>query len=130
VDFLKGRTNRATYWAGMATLAVVYTLAWMFLGPTPVHDIVLVFMAVPRLHDLGRSGWWVVPVLAIEWVGAFVLAAALSPEVFPIAAGLIAIAVFGALAVLGALPGQRDANRFGAPPRRGIQLTATKAKGA
>lgn len=128
-DFLRGRTNRATYWMTVAALVVVYTIIAL-LAPSPprVQEVVLAFLCIPRLHDIGRSGWWVAVGVVVEIVCA-VLALALLPQ--PVSAlGLAAInlAILVALVILGAIPGERVANRFGEPPAPGVQWKASKRR--
>lgn len=58
-----------------------------------------------RLHDIGRAGWWIWPILG----GAFALNAVSDGE----ATAIGALAMVG---VLGLWPGQTAFNRYGAPP--------------
>jgi uncharacterized membrane protein YhaH (DUF805 family) len=90
------------------------------------------FMAVlKRLHDIGRSGWWV-PVAITGWfIGCVVISAiagvvvgpdrlALAVEertlVFWIVFAATTIPAFGGLLWLHASPGEMVANRYGAVP--------------
>jgi uncharacterized membrane protein YhaH (DUF805 family) len=78
--------------------------------------VALWLQTVRRLHDLGRTGWWVAGIVigdiaisaaAVE-IPAVIWASAM-PELF----------VLAALLGIGFLPGDRGENRFGPSPRRG-----------
>ncbi len=108
-DF-KGRSSRGAYWwfalayyaALIPTFAVVFTVA-AIVPPAGMVLMGLVFLAllaafipalslaVRRLHDTGRSGWWIAPTF-IPYVGI----------VFSIV-----------LLVFLCQPGKRETNKFG-----------------
>ena len=67
-----------------------------------------------RLHDLGRSGWWQVALYAVQIVGGFVIIAVGGSVVIALATVVLIQLVF--TIVLGAMPGQPEANRFGPAP--------------
>ena len=122
MDFLKGRMNRAVYWLCVGTVAVLLLL-WTLLAPgtARVHEIVLVILCVPRLHDIGWSGWWVLAPLSLE-IGAAVLAFTTLPlETAQPVMGVVVLVIFGLVAWLGTIPGQPHTNRFGEPPRPGLR---------
>lgn len=74
----------------------------------------LVSVGVRRLHDTGRSGWWLL-LLYIPYLGW--LASEGNPPAELLTLGGVLVGFF-ALAVLFALPGNPDDNRFGlAPPK-------------
>jgi uncharacterized membrane protein YhaH (DUF805 family) len=104
---------------GMPAMEAIAVLVILALVP------ISVFNAVKRLHDLGRSGWWLVAILAV-----FVpIAALMEPAWFPpplvmIGVLLEVIFVVGYLIVLGAIPGQAKPNRFGPPPGRQVDVEA------
>ena len=55
-----GRTNRATYWTGIAVILVLMSVIGVATGKPPhIGEVVLIFLGVPRLHDIGKSGWLV-----------------------------------------------------------------------
>lgn len=123
---LGGRTNRATYLCGLAFVAIMVVLLVLFDpdGRMPL-EIVLVFLCVPRLHDIGRSGWYVLAFVLVEIVGLVVALTTLPLE--SAVSGLWWVtAVWIALALgLGFIPGESSANRFGEPPAPGIQWGKT-----
>jgi uncharacterized membrane protein YhaH (DUF805 family) len=123
MHFLKGRTNRATYWVGLAILALMIG-AWAYVahGDAKVSEGVLIFIAVPRLHDIGRSGWFVLGPLVLEIVGVVAAVALLPLETAKVVMGVISLVIFGLMALLGCLPGTRVENRFGPPPAPGLDF--------
>ncbi|MBO9712912.1 DUF805 domain-containing protein [Sphingomonas sp.] len=121
---LQGRSNRATYWTLFAVLAGLFLLARV-LGVTPpgLGELALVMLAVPRLHDLGLTGWLVAMPIAGEIVFVGLLIRANVPvEAMLEAIGLLVVAILAMLVVLGSVPGNRAANRFGEPPAPGSGL--------
>jgi uncharacterized membrane protein YhaH (DUF805 family) len=123
VHLLKGRINRATYWiiVGVAIAAALIS-GVVFKRPMPAAQVVLLIAAVPRLHDLGRSGWWAggffIPETALIFGGGFVL----SPQPYQSALGVAVLLLAGLLIALGALPGKAADNRFGPPPPKGLSF--------
>ena len=126
MGILRGRTNRATYLCGLAIVAAMVALVVLFApdGKMPL-EVVLVFLCVPRLHDIGRSGWYVLAFVLVEIVGVIVAFTTLPLE--SAASGLWWVTlVWIALALgLGLIPGESSANRFGEPPAPGIQWGKT-----
>jgi len=123
VHLLKSRLNRASYWVmvGVA-LAAMLVSGLVFRHPLPAALVVMLIAAVPRLHDLGRSGWWAggvfVALMALFFGGDFVL----PRQTFQNALGVAVLVLPGLLACLGALPGQKADNPFGPPPPRGLSF--------
>ena len=74
-----GQVNRAKYWIGVGIVFAVSLLAPLFWSALPIMgvQVALVWLvicgvaflalAAKRLHDLGKSGWWVLG-FAILWV--------------------------------------------------------------
>lgn len=126
---LKFRYNRASYFAFLAMVAAIFAVLINVMETPPrLHgEAVLVLLAVPRLHDIGQSGWWVTVPIAIE-IAAVVLffRAGLSLEDMQIAAGLLVLVFLIGMVVLGLIPGQKTPNHWGDPPPAGI--TWRKAK--
>lgn len=74
---------------------------------------------IKRLHDIGRSGWWLLATIAVA--SAIVLAARLGVGD---SAGLLAdvvvnVVALGAFIVVGCIHGEPHANRFGPIPGAG-----------
>ena len=121
-----GRSRRREYW-----LYVVFALVLVLLvGRLPqaisntFGSFLIIGLAVPglavtvrRLHDVGRSGWWIampiVPFLfwAIALVGGFS-----SETLFHVVMPIIILAPF-ALAVLLLFDGKRGPNPYGPDPK-------------
>jgi uncharacterized membrane protein YhaH (DUF805 family) len=118
----KGRINRAQYWASLSVVAAIY--AALMVLPHPGHisvsEIVLIIVCVPRLHDLGLTGWIAAIPFGVEIVCAITTFSVMPVEAATEAMGFVVIAIAGLLVLLGALPGQKANNRFGPQPRPGI----------
>lgn len=118
-----GRCNRKGFWGlfgGFLIGAVIFGaiasqvrlgwLALLLIGPGPL----ILGVAVARLHDLGRTGWWALTPLVAAFALSNTLGALL--HLYVLAGGLIVLVTLGCLAVLGAAPGNPGPNRFGPPP--------------
>ena len=121
--FLNGRTNRATYWFSVGILIAMYAAVY-FITSKPVHiaEVVLVILGVPRLHDIGKSGWWAGGVFLAEIVVAVLGVAILPSQIMLAPIGLFVLVVAGLLIWLGCIPGQPHENQYGEPPGPGIQF--------
>jgi len=121
------RINRVTYWAGLGLILAIYVaLNFLSSKQVAVSEGVLMFLCIPRLHDIGKSGWWVGGVFFLE-----IAVVVISLSILPLKTALIPLGIFtfivaGLLVWLGTIPGQPDANRFGDPPAPGFGLNATK----
>ncbi|TMJ18557.1 MAG: DUF805 domain-containing protein [Alphaproteobacteria bacterium] len=140
----RGRVTCGPVFAYGALYGGVYSLfVWVYersgLPGMPIAAIILnILVAIPlsallvrRLHDQGRSGWWLLLTLPAyslglekEWYrlnGDF--EALLSPQ--PIWVNVIM--VIGVLAFFGAtfLPDDPETNRYGPNPRFGVPEPAT-----
>lgn len=136
-DF-SGRAPRAEYWwytlaIVVATLVVsvvesIVGLGGMLAGYGPLTLLLTLALLVPglavtvrRLHDTGRSGWWVLlPLIPYALVAITVASAAASGSMAGLGAagllGLIALACAIALLVFMILPGTPGDNRYGPNP--------------
>jgi uncharacterized membrane protein YhaH (DUF805 family) len=117
--WLSGRINRARYWLFLAIVAAIYGAlsAFPHSGHISVSELVLIAICVPRLHDVGLTGWVAAIPLAIEIIAVLTSVLLLPSELAPAAMGLVVIGLAILLIILGAIPGQKAANRFGPPPR-------------
>ena len=89
--------------------------------------MMMVLIGVPRLHDIGRSGWIVGGAILAEAVVILTVAVVASIDTLMIAGGLIFFAIVGLGIWLGTIPGQSEANQWGDPPGPGIRF---KRRGA
>jgi uncharacterized membrane protein YhaH (DUF805 family)/uncharacterized membrane protein YphA (DoxX/SURF4 family) len=119
-----GRTSRGHFAAALIPL-VLATLWYAVKGPAidyaPWGVLVLLYPAVVlhvrRLHDMGRSGWWVLlPAgLTVVAMGIWANRVSLGPQLdanVPLAAGV----VFLGFAIWGCIGGgQAESNAFGPP---------------
>jgi uncharacterized membrane protein YhaH (DUF805 family) len=119
--FLNIRTNRATYWFSIALVVALLTLAsWIFPDFKDGLEVPLVLVGVPRLHDIGRTGWFALVLIPLE-IGAAALAIT-NPPLADLAFVGVTLVFAGLVIWLGAIPGQSEANRFGERPAPGIDL--------
>ncbi len=113
-----GRINRAIYSVLLLGFFAIFATAVAFQFRIP-GEVLLVFICVPRLHDLGRSGWWFGLVILVEAAVAAIGVLILNMP------GISALATLAVLlvpaAILAFLPGQEGPNRFGDPPLRGLR---------
>jgi len=110
--------NRATYWLCLGILvAAVGIMSVAGIRPPRIGEAMLILMCVPRLHDLGKSGWWVLIPISIELVAIVIAIAVFSTENAYTVFGIVFLVVAAFIVVLGLIPGQPRANRFGDPPK-------------
>jgi len=124
MKFHDSRLNRATYW-GCLGLILAFALFSAFVLEKRfgyVNEGILAFLCVPRMHDIGRSGWIVAGVLVAYVVSVFSLVGALDLDSAQIALGILNLVITGLLIWLGVLAGQATANKYGDPPRSGIDF--------
>ena len=114
VDF-QGRTNRAVFWQYILVYFVIDIL--LAIPGMRLDDIFSVALFLPtlsisvrRLHDIGKSGWWV-----LLPAGPWLLTVALVFVALPLAilAGLVALICTGYVIYLYAQPGAAEPNQFG-----------------
>jgi uncharacterized membrane protein YhaH (DUF805 family) len=114
------RTNRVSYLAYLAIFVASLFVIRLFDAKYSLSEALIIGIAIPRLHDLGRSGWWAVVAFVFELagvIGAFVFLPFASARVM---VGIIVVVLFVLATVLGFIPGQRVENRFGPPPGPGV----------
>ena len=136
----EGRIGRQVFWIGWLMLLGAHVVA----GWIPLIGQVIALAAIfawvclctKRLHDMGRSGWWQAPALALGpvlvvgsalWIGFGAAVAALTggePELAALAGvGVllvsIAVAFISMIAFtlwVGVVEGEPGDNRYGHPP--------------
>lgn len=120
-SFLRKRINRATYWVAVMVMIALVVIARILGSTSGISEIVLAFICILRMHDLGWSGRWVLLPIAVE-VAGFLWAITLPPEQAAIVAGTITTMIALTMVWLGFLKGQPDWNDYGDPPRAGISF--------
>jgi uncharacterized membrane protein YhaH (DUF805 family) len=132
----EGRVPRLAYLIGAAAAHALSTVDIPELGALAnpvavacfwVGKFLLSTVAVKRLHDIGASGWWAVPIVApmALWGGGIGTLALLAPELTAHWAGqinwgalILTSLAFGAVTlVLGLIPGQAKDNEYGSDPK-------------
>ncbi|KQY28765.1 hypothetical protein ASD38_14040 [Caulobacter sp. Root487D2Y] len=124
MGFLKGRTNRATYWLSLGVIGVLIAITVLvFHTQVKISEILLIWVCVPRLHDIGRSGWIAGGVFLTEIVVAVgVVFLIPDPDMSAAGLGVVVLVIAALLIWLGCIPGHRTTNAFGDPPGRGIGI--------
>lgn len=94
------------------TVAISIGMGILELSVTLIFLLPSITVGVRRLHDTGRSGWWIM-LIYLPWLAA--LASATNASLQLAAAGALLV---GGIAwiVLMLLPGQAQENAFGPPP--------------
>ncbi|HEX4302402.1 MAG TPA: DUF805 domain-containing protein [Rhizomicrobium sp.] len=120
-SYLNTRMNRQTYWMILAPVVVLFGLAIAFLPKPPgIAEVIMISLGVPRLHDLGRSGWWMAVPIGLEVVAVILGAVVGGMDGILVAGGLVVLLLTIMMIVLGLIPGQPQANAFGEPPSPGF----------
>jgi uncharacterized membrane protein YhaH (DUF805 family) len=122
----KGRLGRGMYWFALGITASIYLCVWIYLSinllaHNAMNGVILGSLFVARLHDMGKSGWFVlflgVPLLFAAMIGHF-----LSPESQNAIAVLMLSAIAGFVILLGTVRSDPKPNRWGEPPDLGLAL--------
>jgi uncharacterized membrane protein YhaH (DUF805 family) len=126
-SYLNLRINRQTYWTILLPIVVLFGLAIAFLPKPPgIGEVILITLGVPRLHDLGRSGWWMAVPIGAEIVGIGAGIALGGFDGILIAGGVVVLLMAVMMVVIGLIPGQTEANAFGEPPPPGFGWRKTE----
>ncbi len=93
----------------------------IMLGAFAVSTWISLATSAKRLHDLGVSGWWIIPLFLASMVGSTISSVGPpGPVPLNLLAMLLGLAlIFGPIIYLGAVPGQSGENRFGPDIRGG-----------
>jgi len=126
-----GRAGRRQYWLTLMVLIGI-SFGLSGLGMIPGGQIIAMPLSLPanvaqwalvarRLHDLGRSGWWQVPAMALGMAAVLqvVSMGQSGIEARPDIAAAMLGAMFLSMAfvvVIGLVRGDPDQNRWGPPP--------------
>jgi uncharacterized membrane protein YhaH (DUF805 family) len=121
-----GRINRPTYFLALVILTVIWTLMGIFQVRGPGEFLILM-LTIPRLHDIGKSGWWaaggILAVTVIALIGAFTLPGILhDDDLVGAAGGVLVLVVMAVFVGLGCVRGQDGVNKYGEPPPPGVSF--------
>ncbi|MET4683127.1 DUF805 domain-containing protein [Brevundimonas faecalis] len=123
MSFLNQRINRATYWLFIA-LIMAFAFVISFFNAAGGGTWVVVAMAyIMRLHDLGRTGKWVLLVFAVQFAAGIAVIFA-DASLHQIGFGLVTLASLAFTIWLGSIKGQPHANLYGQAPGPGIRMKA------
>jgi uncharacterized membrane protein YhaH (DUF805 family) len=122
---LSGRMNRSWYFLTL-TIVIIVFVAISYFSPNNPHfpgEVIAIWLCVPRLHDIGRSGWIMAIPIGLE-IAAVVLLLALKvpPGTLPAIFGLLVLVFLACMIVLGFIPGDVNANRYGEAPLGGLRF--------
>ena len=62
-----GRISRQQFWHGVFGIVVILVLVMLILMRL-VPPVALIILSIKRLHDRGKSGWWVVVFIILPTV--------------------------------------------------------------
>ena len=116
------RINRPTYGVLLLGFVMLYALLVYTMARPPGAEAGAILLLVPRLHDIGRSGWWAGILIIAEIVVIGIGMAAGDAEGIAIAGGIFVMVALIALVVIAFIPGQSRPNRWGDPPPPGISF--------
>ena len=109
----KQRVSRKQYWGYyLASIAVSVVLLLLHVRASLGVSSLMFIVTIGRLRDMGRPAWWTLVAFGAPII-VILLALPLGP---PVALGLGALFNLAFTVVLGVIPGQPQANRFGPPP--------------
>lgn len=115
----RGRINRATYWLFLAILVAGVAAFIVVTGlPAPFALILMIALCTPRLHDVGRSGWWAGGVYIVYIVSE--LAAPTTVK------GLVDLFMLVGIITIGVPGGRAGPNRYGPQPPPGVSFDQFK----
>ncbi|MBC9034140.1 DUF805 domain-containing protein [Sphingomonas sp. JC676] len=119
---LAGRYNRATYWLMIAVaIIVIFGLTLISKNPVRMSEFILILICVPRLHDIGKSGWLVLWGVGLEFATIVFGFSFMPVNSFATLINIATFVILGLVIWLGCIPGESGANRFGEAPLGGVQ---------
>ena len=120
MSIFKGRTNRAWFGLILGVLVLLYiAINALSEKPLSMSEVVLIILAVPRLHDIGKSGKFVLIGIAVEIVGVALMLLSPSEAMGGIAA-LTSLTLLGLMIWLAFIPGEPGPNQWGEAPEPGF----------
>jgi uncharacterized membrane protein YhaH (DUF805 family) len=120
--------NRPSYALLLALLVAAYIvmIGVIKIQRPPGAEVFILLITVPRLHDVGRSGWWLLALLAAEII-AVMIGWPHGTDGILMAGGIVVLCSLFLLVILALVPGQPHANKWGDPPRPGISWKRPKS---
>jgi uncharacterized membrane protein YhaH (DUF805 family) len=113
--------NRLTYLVWFAVFVIVVTILLQFTDRPGPTEVLAALIVVPRLHDIGRSGWWYLVLIFAEAV-ALAIGWQSGVDGILIAGGIFVMIALAVLMILGFIPGEPRENRWGVPPDFGFHF--------
>ena len=134
----KGRISRSRYWLGMAGVATVFCIAFGLIFFTPLayaaipliilSVVALYILAIKRLHDRNKTGWWTLVFLWAPGVCDRLGNKVAEDSALWWALALIALVLsLWGLIELGFLRGTDGPNDYGADPVKKTDVIASAA---
>jgi uncharacterized membrane protein YhaH (DUF805 family) len=126
--FAASRLNRKVFWiciGGLFGTSILLSLVGLTAGGF-VSFVFLIRIFTSRLHDFGRTGWWVLAYFA-GLIVFCILAGVLSNGSEDAVGGAAALVQLVFVCVLGAIRGQPEANRFGPAPGQPSPMAAAES---
>lgn len=119
---LDTRINRLSFWALMVPCTVLPTALAMIGFEFSGAWIPTAAVCVLRLHDLGRTGKWVLVPLILQFIAAIVLFNIVPRHQISAAAFAITGVTLLVVAWLGSEPGEPVSNAWGGPTAPGFSF--------
>lgn len=121
---LEGRINRATYWPVLVgAVCLILLLQILGLRSSIVEILILSFVAIPRLHDMGWSARWaLLPLVGLVAGGLWAGVTFSEPYQREVLVYTLSAMIYVLLIWLGCLKGQPEWNEFGDAPSNGISF--------
>ena len=110
----KGRLNRAFFWCLLALYLAIYYFIRSFGEKLEAGEFLIAILCIPRLHDIGRTGWYFLIPVTIELL-AVIAMFIFNETILSLNIAGLAFMIF--IVVLGLIPGQPVSNRFGDQPK-------------
>ena len=96
-----------------ASLVFLRILGWVEL----LSYAYFIKISVCRLHDIGRSGWWIAPILCLTVIfTVLAVVCELDSVVFGVSNWVTIIATLGMIVLLGFAKGTKGPNKYGPDP--------------
>jgi len=119
---LNGRINGQSFWAIVGPLLILQITLTLVGWQIPFGLVAIAAVCVSRLHDIGRTGKWVVAPLIVTVVGGFLAARYVPEHQMSVAVFARDAATLLAIIWLGGEAGDPMSNRWGGPTAPGLSF--------